>query len=949
MNAKTVRETSEQPAASGYSGGALLAILVVGMLVAAALPAGAIPPGWSSNGPNGGWIRVIKFHPTTPAIVYVGTHYSGVFKSTDAGATWAPMSAGLPVTAGSQTLPINDIAFDPIDPAIMYAVASEGTTYTRAGNGLYKTTNGGRGWTRVGPELPLVAVAVSPTNPLLIYTGGTGLRKSTDGGGTWTNISLGSVSTVNRVLFHPTAPGTVFVGVQGSYEAQGVWKTTDGGTTWTRPLGLYGYATIVFHPTDPSMMYAVGGQFHRSTDGGDNWSPANAGLPGYSQALAIDPNTPTTLYVADTNGGIYKTINAGDNWALSLGPKWCQTVAVAPNSHVFAGTTLEGHFKSTDSGATWNSIGPGAGSVPALAADPRNPGTLYAAAGMSRMQKSTDGGLSWAAVHNGLPMVAYSSGAQAVAVARSGPAAVYAGLKEGFYKSTDGGSSWTNTGAGIPAPTSPPLLAIAVDPITPSTVFAGANARIYRSIDSGANFGQVFTYSGLWATNITIAPSDSQVLYAGSANSFLYKSANGGTNWSVLQTVTVSGVAIHPTDPKTVYAAAASCDSYGGLFKSTDGFTVKPNGEPNYSVLPVTSRPGFNCIVAVALEPTQPSTVYAGTNRGVFRSFDAGATWHPYGLDTQWITVLVVDPSTPGRLYAGTQYGGVFVRDWAAEGVPIAEGVKPTSGSSSGGQTVTIWGGYFVPSETTVTFGGVPATNVLVEPNGLSLTAVVPANAVGPAEIIVTTLRGSSVALTGFTYTAAVPTLSSVVPNAGTVAGGTALTITGTNFAAGQTSVTVGGSAATGVAVTGATSLTAVTPAHGAGAADVVVTTPGGSATLSNGYTYTGAPPPFTDDPLAAGSTVVKVSHLNELRQRIDELRARYGLAAASWSDTTLVAGVTPARAVHLSELRTALDAVYVAAGRTPPAYGTPVIVGGATVIAAAHITEVRAGIVAIW
>ena len=291
----------------------------------------------------------------------------------------------------------------------------------------------------------------------------------------------------------------------------------------------------------------------------------------------------------------------------------------------------------------------------------------------------------------------------------------------------------------------------------------------------------------------------------------------------------------------------------------------------------------------------------------------------------------------------------MFVRDWASEGVPIAEGVKPVSGSAAGGQTVTIWGGYFVPSETTVTFGGVPATNVLVEPGGLSLTAVIPANTVGPAEIVVTTLRGSSTPLIGFTYTAAVPTVSSVVPNAGTVAGGTTVAITGTNFAAGQTTVTVGGLAATGVVVASGTALTAVTPAHAAGASDVVVTTPGGSATLTNGYTYVGAPPPFTDDPLAAGSTVVKVSHLTELRQRIGELRARYGLAAASWSDTTLVAGVTPARAVHLAELRTALNDVYVAAGRTPPVYGTPGIVGGVTVIAAAHVAEIRAGIVAIW
>jgi hypothetical protein len=108
-------------------------------------------------------------------------------------------------------------------------------------------------------------------------------------------------------------------------------------------------------------------------------------------------------------------------------------------------------------------------------------------------------------------------------------------------------------------------------------------------------------------------------------------------------------------------------------------------------------------------------------------------------------------------------------------------------------------------------------------------------------------------------------------------------------------------------------------------------------------------PPTFTDDPLIARVTVVKALHLAELRQRVGELRGRYGLGATAWTDDPPAHGVTPIRAVHLAELRTALAAVYTAAGRTPPSWSPPSIAGGATVVTAAQIAEIRSAILAIW
>jgi hypothetical protein len=105
----------------------------------------------------------------------------------------------------------------------------------------------------------------------------------------------------------------------------------------------------------------------------------------------------------------------------------------------------------------------------------------------------------------------------------------------------------------------------------------------------------------------------------------------------------------------------------------------------------------------------------------------------------------------------------------------------------------------------------------------------------------------------------------------------------------------------------------------------------------------------FTDEPLVAGITVVRMSHLTELRQRINELRARFSLSQIVWTDSTMTAGVSAVKAVHLTELRSALALVYSTAGRTPPTYAHTTLTPGSTVIAAVDIAELRAAVLAIW
>jgi serine protease AprX len=191
--------------------------------------------------------------------------------------------------------------------------------------------------------------------------------------------------------------------------------------------------------------------------------------------------------------------------------------------------------------------------------------------------------------------------------------------------------------------------------------------------------------------------------------------------------------------------------------------------------------------------------------------------------------------------------------------------------------------------------------------------------------------------------------LTSISPTVGPNAGGTQITIVGSDFHV-SASVTIGGAPATDVVFVSTSVIQATTPAHDQGLVDVLVTnTNGGAASLANAFTYGGAGPTFTDDPLATYSTRVKAVHVTELRQRIDELRARYGLSAFAWTDSPLGANVTNVKAVHVAQPRAALADVYAAAHRMPPVYGAPTIVAGQTPIAAAHIAELRAAILAIW
>ena len=298
--------------------------------------------------------------------------------------------------------------------------------------------------------------------------------------------------------------------------------------------------------------------------------------------------------------------------------------------------------------------------------------------------------------------------------------------------------------------------------------------------------------------------------------------------------------------------------------------TAPPNGNiapPGYYLLFLLNNNGvpsvakFTKLVAGLPAPTvsaiSPNTGTANGGTAVTISgtnFRSGATVSLGGTAATGVTVVSatsITATTPAHsagavnvVVTNTDAQSASLNNGytytAVNPAPTVSAINPTSGTANGGTAVTITGTGFLAGAT-VKLGGTAATGVTVV-NSTSITATTPAHAAGAVSVVVTNTDAQSGTLTnGYTYngTNPAPTVTSINPTSGTTGGGTPVTITGTGFLAGAT-VAFGGTAATGVTVASSTSITATTPAHAAGAVNVVVTnTDAQSGTRTNGYTYT--------------------------------------------------------------------------------------------------------------
>jgi photosystem II stability/assembly factor-like uncharacterized protein len=607
---------------------------------------------WVSIGPNNGAGRMtaIAPHPTINGTIYAGADGGGIWKTTNAGVTWTPLSESV------NNLNVGALALAPSSPNIVYA---------------------GTGTERIA---------------------GIGFLKSTDGGTTWIFAATAITNRFFRLSVHPTNPLDILAATES-----GGLRSLDGGVTWVTVIsGDIQVTDVLRDPTNPQILYAAAwscssscnGTVFKSTDGGATWEEKRAGLPPPTQpgsipALAINPANPQVLYLsfalfgAEIVSHIAKTTDGANSWtdlsSVSSNPEFSvshfmfnqpfhnNAIVVSPtNSNiVIAGGVV--YIRSTDAGATWAQAPMmNNGNVHVDAADLRYQGaTLYVA---------NDGGI-WSSPDNGEN--AADRGATlitreyyALANDEVNRNRIFAGSQDnGTDRRSDlGGLDWSpvSSGDGFNSPVNPFVPTIAY-----ATVQSGA---IYRTKDAGRT-----TDPSLLFLNGEITPPYTQTEPVGfgtillmnpSAPSKLYTCTNriwattdGGGSWAPLPTTTTDGsnwfsgftvtsVAVSSSDPRFILLSKGQAGTGDRMFRSTNGgltWTSSPNTVP--------------FITNLEIDPHEPSIVYATTlgslTEMIIMSTDGGVSWTSCssGLPLVSPQVIRVDPTDSSTLYCGTDLG----------------------------------------------------------------------------------------------------------------------------------------------------------------------------------------------------------------------------------------------------------------------------------------------------
>jgi len=496
-------------------------------------------------------------------ILYGNTGSLGLYGSKDDGADWSQLS-----TSCSRYLVV--------DPK------TEGTLYCTGVSGFFVSTDGGSTWTNKSQisGMSMATFEVVASNPKQIYliANPTGvnsgsLYSSTDGGGTWTLIQ--GAGDVGSVLLDATNPFNLFVTTYTGFES-----STDGGKTWTTSANVPpANGLLVQIPGSPSTLL---GEFDAdllsSQDNGATWAEADKGISDHwGDQVAVDPQSPKTIYLAATNGGgIYKSGDSGNTWSRTYSDN-CNAISVDPlnSNHLFAACDPSNLYVSNDAGATWQSVslsfvGSGVFEVTLIDFDPNSSGTVYlgiVAESGPAVAKSSDGGASWSLIDNGLPSASSASHdvgdvySFAISPMDSNILLVDAfGATGGIYKSVDAGATWTLTSGGV-------AYSLTFDPNHKGNVYAAGN-YMYKSTDDGDSWSLMsFPATGfsnvVRPLQIIVDPKSADTLFMVPMQGSVGWSPDGGDTWFPLSNGLTSDIgfcssfwclsAISGTDPEILY------------------------------------------------------------------------------------------------------------------------------------------------------------------------------------------------------------------------------------------------------------------------------------------------------------------------------------------------------------------------------------------------------------
>jgi photosystem II stability/assembly factor-like uncharacterized protein len=489
-----------------------------------------------------GYVYALVVDRRDPDIVYAGTWETGVFKTTDGGASWRRMGLGS----------VNTLVLDPRDPDTIYAgavgaAAGPGSIYDWSG--VFKSGDGGASWQPVGLQGTNVSgLALDPQHPETVYAGTDekGVFKSTDGGASWHPAGLQGTN-VGPLMLDPQHPETVYAGT----DEDGAFKSTDGGRTWRALTMLRDAELLALHPGNPAKLYAGSiGRILRSLDAGRSWRVTGRGPDAASvSALALDARTGTAY--AGIEEGVFAK-RPGGRWQIVSTYRSVSALAVDPQDPdvIYAGVDNPARLlKSTDGGRSWQRLrvpwisDPNLASVSELFVDPQNSKAVYAVDSFADDDspvwfKSTDGGATWEYADDAFFSVADGADESPSALA-FGPLdsdTLYAyGGDAALFKSTNGGASWQRTGYPF-IPASLNVENLAIDPREPATLYAAAGEQdesgegIFKSTDGGSSWRAVgLKGHNVWA--LAIDPRQRQTVYAGT-ESGLFRSTDGGGSWS---------------------------------------------------------------------------------------------------------------------------------------------------------------------------------------------------------------------------------------------------------------------------------------------------------------------------------------------------------------------------------------------------------------------------------
>ncbi|MGE5364568.1 MAG: VPS10 domain-containing protein [Bacteroidota bacterium] len=646
-------------------------------------PQKAIP----SNGGGAGRINCVTMDPKNPNVIWVGSASGGLWKSADGGLNWSSNTDNLPV------LGVSDIAIDPKINTTMYIASGDGDAGDTYSIGVLKSTDGGETWNTTGLSWnvteyeKIYKLIIDPTDNNRIIAAATGgVFLSKDGGTTWTNVQKGEFTDIET---DPKNPQRMYAASMGV----GIYKSADGGQTWSKltaglpSSGFYRLAVAVSY-SNPNVLYALYSKyddygfmgFYKSTDAGSTWTKKNTkinllgweysgsdqgGQGWYDLALEVSAADENTVYVGGVN--IWKTINGGTSWTINA--HWYGDQGkpyVHADHHAFRIDTANpntlysgndgGLFKTTNGGTTWTDLSNGLGihQLYRIGVYAGNPARVMG--GAQDNGSSLYSANSWRQVMGGDGMEC--------AIDPQNPDIIYGEYYYGsMERSMDGGISFNSINTGILESGGwvTPFVMSGKD----SKVLYKATLKVYKSANRGESWQPISSnISDETLSSLALAPSDNNYIYTGSKNA-LYRTVNGGARWDTLLNAPrrISYIAVHPSDPRTLYVSISGYNALAKVYKSTDAGQSWQNITGNLPNIPV------NCI---ALNSQMPDQVYIGTDLGVFFTDAADGQWEDYsaGLPNVIINELEVMPAF-NKVIAATYGRGLWESPMMSWNVPV--------------------------------------------------------------------------------------------------------------------------------------------------------------------------------------------------------------------------------------------------------------------------------------